>query len=118
VNASGAIAALGTGFVMGLARLVLELNRDALGGGALGWYANVNFLHFAIFLFVVCSAVLVLVSLATPPPDARRIEGLTVDTRAAGPALPPGDPARRRIDVWLSLLLAGIVVAIWLAFTD
>lgn len=117
VNSAGAVAALATGFVMGLARLVLELNRDLLGGGPLAWYANVNFLHFAIFLFVVCSVVLVLVSLATPPPDARQVEGITVGTRRAGPALPPGDPARRRRDAWLSVLLVAIVAAIWLLFT-
>jgi len=117
MNSAGAVAALGTGFVMGLARLVLELNRDLLGGGPLAWYANVNFLHFAVFLFVVCSVVLVLVSLATTPPDARQIEGITVGTRRMGPALPPGDPARRRRDTWLSLLLAAIVAAIWLVFT-
>jgi SSS family solute:Na+ symporter len=116
VNSAGAVAALGTGFVMGLARLVLELNRDLLGGGPLAWYANVNFLHFAVFLFVVCAVVLVLVSLATTPPDARQIEGITVGTRRMGPALPPGDPARRRRDTWLSLLLAAIVAAIWLVF--
>jgi SSS family solute:Na+ symporter len=36
-----------------------------------------NFLHFAILLFVICSGVLVLVSLATPAPARTASVGLT-----------------------------------------
>ena len=119
VNSSGAIAALGTGFVLGLARLVLELNRALLGDGLLGWYSGINFLHFAILLFVICSAVLVLVSLATPPPSAAQTAGLTLQTRAKTPERLPSmqsAPAWRRADIWLSLLLAVIVGVIWIVF--
>ena len=119
VNAAGAMAALGTGFVLGLARLVLELNRASLGDGLLGWYSDVNFLHFAILLFVVCSVVLVLVSLATPPPSPAQTAGLTLQTRAKTPEKLPAlqsDPAWRRADVRLSLLLAAAVAVIWFVF--
>ncbi len=132
VNSSGAIAALVTGFVLGMARLVLELNRAGLGDGLLGWYSGINFLHFAIFLFVICAAVLVLVSFATPPPADAQIEGLTLQTTHAAPFVSPqtpdapelskrllamqSDPAWRRTDFWLSLLLAGIVGVVWLSF--
>jgi SSS family solute:Na+ symporter len=116
VNARGAIAALATGFVLGLARLVLELNRDALGDGFLAWYAGINFLHFAVLLFVTCAAVLVLASFTAPPPADERLAGLTLQTRAAGPA-PASHPAWRRRDLQLSLLLAAAVAAIWLVFS-
>jgi SSS family solute:Na+ symporter len=120
VNSSGALAALAAGFVFGLARLVLELNREVLGDGMLGWYSGINFLHFAILLFVICSVVLVLVSLSTPAPPAAQTAGLTLQTRSRAPEHPPsmrGDPAWKRFDVRLSLLLAALVGAIWIVFS-
>jgi len=131
VNSQGAITALLAGFVLGMARLVLELNRAALGDGMLGWYAGINFLHFAILLFVLCTLVLVVVSLVTPPPAAARTAGLTLQT-ASAPAgsaealsIPDGHEhlpamasaaAWRRHDFWLSLLLAAIVGGVWWYF--
>ncbi|MCK7522140.1 MAG: hypothetical protein MZV64_32905 [Ignavibacteriales bacterium] len=50
VNSQGAIAALLTGFVLGILRLILELMKDSLSGFFYE-YANVNFLHFAFLLF-------------------------------------------------------------------
>jgi len=120
VNSAGAMAALGTGFVLGLARLVLELNRASLGDGMLGWYCDINFLHFAILLFVICCTALVLVSLATPAPSAAQTAGLTLQTRAKTPERLPSmqsEPAWRRADLWLSLLLAAIVGVIWIVFS-
>lgn len=120
VNSAGALAALGTGFVLGLARLVLELNRAMLGDGMLAWYSDINFLHFAILLFVICCTVLVLVSLATPAPSAAQTAGLTLQTRERTPERLPSmqsDPAWRRADLWLSLLLAAIVGVIWIVFS-
>jgi len=133
VNSSGAIAALLSGFVLGMARLLLELNRDVLGDGVLGWYAGINFLHFAIFLFVVCAVVLVAVSLATPPPPEEQVAGLTLQTSREVPVETPealeipdaeehlpavrSDPAWRRTDLLLSIVLAAIVGAVWLYFS-
>src|SRR6202008_5199844 len=112
VNAAGAMASLATGFVLGLARLVLELNRASLGDGLLGWYSDVNFLHFAILLFVVCCVVLVGVSLATPPPTAEQTAGLTLQTSGKTPerlAAMQSNPSWRRTDGWVNLLLAPAV---------
>src|SRR6202008_1562478 len=120
VNAAGAMASLATGFVLGLARLVLELNRAALGDGLLAWYSDINFLHFAILLFVVCCVVLVGVSLATPPPTAEQTAGLTLQTSGKTPerlAAMLSNPAWRRADVWLSLVLAAAVAVIWTVFS-
>ena len=77
VNASGAIASLLTGFVLGMGRLILEINKRHLDGIWLS-YADINFLHFAIILFVICSVVLVAVSLLTPSPAADKVTGLTL----------------------------------------
>src|SRR5215467_9837134 len=82
LNATGAISSLLTGFVMGAARFVFEIMDRAHGGGyftspAIRWLVDINFLHYAIFMFTVCSAVLVAVSLATKAPERNKLAGLT-----------------------------------------
>src|SRR5687768_7601594 len=113
VNATGAMAALLAGFVLGMGRLGLELNRANLDGMLLG-YASMNFLHFAIFLFVVCSVILVVVSLVTPPPAAEQVSGLTFQTRTATTTV--SDPAWRAKDKAMSLGLVAAVLATWIYF--
>jgi solute:Na+ symporter, SSS family len=121
VNGTGAIASLIAGFVLGTARLVMELNKSALAGLP-RWFAEVNFLHFAILLFAVCSGVLVAVSLATRAQDDDRLAGLTFATAdlpaggVASPLRPASSEARRRRDVWWSVALVGCVVLVWLYF--
>jgi SSS family solute:Na+ symporter len=122
VNAHGAIASLLTGFVLGMGRLVLELTKGSLHG-VLRSYADVNFLHFAVLLFAVCTAVLVVVSLLTPPQGDAKLAGLTFATADVGTGdLPVGgksgsDSVWRRRDLWLSVLLAACVGLVWLYFT-
>jgi SSS family solute:Na+ symporter len=113
VNGAGAIASLATGFVLGAARLALELNRGALDG-VLAWYAGINFLHFAVLLFAVCTAVLVLVSLLTPAQSDEALAGLTFATvGATRDGTGSSDPVRRRRDVVGSVLLVAVVVLVW-----
>ena len=119
VNSQGAVASLATGFVLGATRLVLELTKRSTEG-LLYWYADMNFLHFAILLFAICTGVLVGVSLLTPPQSRERLAGLTFATASSGEAptdeLVDSDPAWRRRDLWLSVLLAVCVGMVWLAF--
>lgn len=132
VNAHGAIVSLVSGFLLGAARLVAELNRDNLGDGLLFWYADINFLHFGGLLFLACAAILIVVSLLTAPPSSARIAGLTLQTRSAAPihgaaedmpeaieARPEleSDPVWRRRDLQWSVVLAAGVVLTWLFFT-
>lgn len=112
INASGAMAALITGFVLGMGRLVAELNKGRLDGLLLT-YADINFLHFAALLFVICTAVLVLVSLVTPAPARAQIEGLTYQTTRAGEARP-----KATMEAVLSVLLVLSVIALWIYFSE
>ncbi len=114
VNAQGAIASLGTGFVLGMGRLIAELNKGRLDG-LLFTYADINFLHFAVLLFGVCTVVLVGVSLLTPPPDDDRVEGLTFATLDA--RVRPGAERGRRRDLVLTLGLVLCVAALWIYFS-
>ena len=116
LNAPGAIAALLTGFVLGMARLVLELNKGRLDGW-LFTYADINFLHFAAFLFVISVAVLVVVSLATPEPAPEKVEGLTFQTTAPTPAEEAEPAGAWRKEIALSLLMVAAVIVVWLYFS-
>ena len=81
--------------------------------GGPGWLVVDQLPALRVLLFVVCSAVLVLVSLSTQPPDAARVAPLTVQ--------PPADAAHddpsRTADIVLSVVLVGLVAAAWLYFS-
>jgi SSS family solute:Na+ symporter len=110
VNSRGVMVAFITGFVLGGARLVGELNKASLSGI---WYylADINFLHFAFFLFVICSVVLVLASFTAPAPSSEQLKHV-IFTRAQGDKR----PWYKNSDILLSGLLVLTVFAIWLYF--
>jgi SSS family solute:Na+ symporter len=114
LNGAGAVSALFTGLVLGTLRLVLELAKAQLASGTVwAWLASVNFLHFAALLFVLCSAILIAVSLATPPPPAVKTVGLTrgrVDVAA------PVEVGPRGLNVALSIVLAATIGVLWYVF--
>lgn len=115
VNAPGAMAALVTGFVLGMVRLVAELNKASLDG-LLFAYADINFLHFAVLLFAICTVVLVSVSLLTPPPPAEKVDGLTF-----GGVVRAGEESKTtsksRLDAALTVGLILCVAALWIYFS-
>jgi SSS family solute:Na+ symporter len=118
INSKGAIWSLWTGFVLGMSRLVLEFmvakgTLSAAPGSLLGLYVGSNFLHFAIFLFLVCSVVMVLVSFTAPPHTAAKLQNVTYErpkTKAEG-----FNPLNR--DFWWTILLIAAVFAIWIIFS-
>jgi len=112
LNSRGAMASLLTGFVLGTIRLVAEINKDSLSG-FLYDYADINFLHFAILLFVICSAILILVSFTAPAPDDRKLVNVTYATTESY----NGDSGWRRRDIHFSILLVLAVAAVWIYFS-
>jgi SSS family solute:Na+ symporter len=112
----GALAALWTGFVLGLARLLLELSKSKLTPGSMTyWYADINFLHFAALLFVLCSLILIVVSIMGPPPPAERVADLTLQTVAPSEAVAVKG-RERTLEISLSVLLAAVIGALWIVF--
>ncbi len=111
-NSRGAIAALLTGFVLGMGKLVLQLQEESLDGLWLQ-YAQINFLHFAVYLFVLCTAVLVAVSLTGPPVPEERLVGVTFQ-RARKDA--NQEQGRRSSLLW-TLGLVAIMGAVWVYFS-
>jgi len=111
LNARGAIVSLWSGFVLGFGRLFLELNKDSLSG-ALYYIADINFLHFAIILFVICSLILIGVSLATAAPDYEKIKDLTFSKKGLG--INVGKVNRDRI---LTMIVLVIIAILWIYFS-
>ncbi len=116
VNAKGAMAALLSGFVLGMGRLVAELSKSRLDG-PLYTYADINFLHFAVVLFVICTTILVVVSLLTAPPPEEKVAGLTFATVSRAEKEETRSSRWVRRDFVLSLLLVACVAGLWIYFS-
>ena len=115
INSKGAFTALVVGFLIGMVRIVLELNRNSLTGFAHS-FATINFLYFCIILFLFSIAVLIIVSLFTEKPSEEQLNGLTFATTVSA------DKAASRaswnsVDVWLSSIAIVFVVAVFLYFS-
>jgi len=125
-NGKGAVAALFTGFVLGAVRFGSELAVKSVGIECpiLNFYATANFLHIAVFIFVFCSLVLIIVSLATAKPAHGKIAGLTWALASEAvkgvdlTKLPSFDekPWWRRINIVASIVLVVILLLLWWRF--
>lgn len=115
VNAKGAMAALLTGLVLGALRFVLEISHklEPFDNAMLAGAASVNFLHVAILLFIICSGVLIAVSLATEAPDRARLVNLTFSET---PRLKVRATAMRTVNTWASVLLVALLIFLWWLF--
>ncbi|MBO6517447.1 MAG: sodium:solute symporter [Bacteroidia bacterium] len=108
VTAKAARVTLLAGAVIGLVRLGLELGQDHLSG-ALLYFTEINFLHFAFFLFVICAVILLA---SSRPEDAKpeiEINQITWNrsTLSVGGS---------RLNILLSALLIVAVMVLWYVF--
>jgi SSS family solute:Na+ symporter len=104
------VTTLVTGFVLGMVRLVTELNEIHF------WFSDMNFLHFAIFLFIFSVGLLFTVSVFTAPPSEEQLNGLTYGTTMAS------DRAASRaswtwVDVTHSIVIVGLILCILFYFS-
>lgn len=119
INAKGALSTLIFGLVVAVIRIGLELAAGAEmldHDGLLYYFGTINFLTFAAWFFLLCVIVCVGVSLATAPPPAEKVQGLTY-----GSLSPEQVQANRNSynmwDIILSLGVIGIVVYVMTTFT-
>jgi SSS family solute:Na+ symporter len=115
INAKGAYSAMVTGFIIGLIRIILELEKNNLTG-FLYTFATVNFLYFCIMLFIFSIAIMVIVSLLTERPSPEQLNGLTFATtvaedRAASRA------SWTKTDAILSIIVVLIIITVFLYFS-
>lgn len=109
INATGARYSLLTGALLGVSRLVLELMKDQLSG-FLFWYVDINFLHFALMLFVICTIVLVLVSYIFPDTKSENTLNMSFDRLNA-------NDSTTRLNLALSAGLVILILTLWYEFS-
>lgn len=116
INARGAIVTLWTGFAIGVFRLVAEfMSKEGslvvAEGGVLEYFLGINFLHFALFLFLFCSAVLMIVSKLGTPQSEASLELVTFQKRFSTSGF------KLTTDVRLTIVLVVLVLMLWLLFS-
>jgi len=126
VNGQGALSSLLAGFVLGASRFVFEVldKTRHYDSGVIRWLVDMNFLHYAIFMFLVCTVVLVGVSFMYPAPERKKLAGLTFATvgekmdieGVARPTLARETRTEHLINVALTCLLLAVVIGLWIYF--
>ena len=116
INAKGAIWSLWVGFVIGILRLALEfMTKEGIiqtsEGSLIDVFVSINFLHFALYLFVICAIIMIVISFRSTPPPAEKLEGLTYTKGERN-----FTPDMKR-DLILTLVLVAIVLIIWVVFS-
>jgi len=120
-NGKGAIASLLTGLFFGVLRLIVELihKQNPFSWTPLKLLAEVNFLHYAIFLFIVSTFVYVVVSLITEPPSRENLRGLTFKyarVEAVDREFVQINPVWNKANIAFSLILIITVFFLWYKF--
>ncbi len=116
INARGAIVALWTGFAIGILRLVTEfMSKEGKlvvnEGSFLDAFLGINFLHFALFLFLFCAVLMMVVS---------KLGQQASDEKLRLTTFQPGEITghiRFSLDAWLTIALLVLVVFLWIIFS-
>ena len=116
INAKGAIVALWTGFALGIFRLVTEfLSKEGIiqvaDNSLLGMLLSINFLHYAIILFVFSTAVLMVVSKTGTQQAAELLSQVTFQKSEKS-------KFRWTTDVILTVVLIALVLILWTIFSS
>ena len=114
LNSQGAIASLSVGFIIGMSRFIATVSGATYESGSwLDIIFGMNHLHFAALLFVICTVVLIVVSLATPAETgekAKQVEDLTYKK---------SEKHEKYVtkNAFYSYLLIGLVILMWYIFS-
>lgn len=108
ITAKGAKYALLSGAILGATRLILELNKTILPT-SLSWYVDINFLHFALLLFLICTLVLVMVSISESAPNFEKIKSLLYSRSNSEP--------KQSTNILLSIGLFMVIGVLWIVFS-
>ncbi len=122
LNAKGCLAALITGFSLGLFRLAVDTPVKLIEGfsyaeGSFFWIVNhIFFQYYSLIIFIVSIIVMIVVSYMTGEPDYEKIKSLTFGTATEE------DRRRTRLswnwrDVLASAVILACILAAYLYFT-
>lgn len=116
INAKGAIVSLWVGFIIGVFRLVAEflanegtivVTQDSL----LGMFLGINFLHFALFLFLFCALILIVVSRIGKQQSSKELASVTFQKQTNRQKF------QWSLDSRLTIILIALVLLLWLLFS-
>jgi SSS family solute:Na+ symporter len=120
LNSKGCLATLIVGFALGLIRLAIDtpvalLDVSYAEGSFLWIMNNIFFQYYSLFIFIVCVAVMIVVSYMSEAPSYEKIRGLTYGT------ITTEDRQKSRaswsaVEVILSVVLIAVIVAVYLYF--
>ena len=116
VNNRGAVWGLGLGFVLGMAKLIIQA---FFGAGKvetpaiLAAIGDFNFLYFSGVLLLICVVTIVVASHTAARPDPERIKGLTFDSIDRAAVRETWDAK----DIFATAVVLGLVAAIYLYFS-
>jgi len=116
LNAKGCLAALVTGFVMGLFRLAIDTPVALMDGfsytkGSFFWIMNnIFFQYYSILILLVCVLVMIVVSRFTEEPSYEKIAGLTYGTLSE-----EDRQESRKSYTWRDVAASGVVMVLILA---
>ncbi len=120
INANGALWGLALGFILGMAKLTIQIffgAEKALQDPAfLAWLGDLNFLYFSGVLFVVSIAIIFIASYLTSPPPAEKLEGLTYSTVAPDERKTIRQ-SWNKVDVILTVVVLGLVLGVYIYFS-
>lgn len=116
INAKGAIIALWSGFALGMLRLITEyLSKEGIidlaPSGLMQIMLDINFLHYAIYLFIFSVLVLMLFSKMDTPKRADLLELVTFSKEELNVKF------KWSTDVGLTILLIACVLFLWFIFS-
>ncbi len=123
INAYGCMTGLIVGFVLGMLRLAAEIMNNTgaapnlfVDGSFAHLFATTSFTFVCIYLTVICSVLIVLVSLVTPKPREEQLVGLTYGTSTETQRKETRD-SWNWLDVALTGGLLAIILGIYIYFT-
>src|SRR5712691_8349986 len=114
------------GIALGAVRFILEVldKTRHFDSFLVSRVMDLNFLHYAILMFVLCAAVLVGVSFLYPAPDRKKLAGLTLaaveeklqTTRVRTKHLERETEVEHTVNLAFTGLLLATVVGLWIYF--
>jgi SSS family solute:Na+ symporter len=116
INARAAIISLWSGFVLGVFRLVTEyLSNEGLilveSNSLFGFMLDINFLHYALVLFLFSASLLVIISKLGQPESAEKLKGLIYQKSR------PSKLAQYPMDTAITVILIVLVLILWVVFS-
>jgi SSS family solute:Na+ symporter len=119
VNSYGCMTGLIAGFILGMCRLGVEIMHGIepfANGTFLYLFATTSFTLVCIYLTVICSLLIVFVSLLTPAPKPEQLQGITYGSASAEQRRETRE-SWNALDVALTIGLLVIIVTIYTYFT-